>query len=279
MSVSYTADPETKRQMQRRDRLRAKWGDPYKMEARPLTEAEQRFVAAYMHYESAAKSYQLAYNSNAKPSTMSREGGLVLKRPAVRRAILVWQDGATQKLRDDEMSRLQARSDRLTGTDISKERVLAEMKSLAFGNVADFLLFDEQGHPKFNLRNVSDAQMAAIEQLNIVVKNDAQGNPVVHVRIKLHNKHAALRLLGEHLGLWSGSGSSANLGLPDALPTPAPPKLHDTRQRIMDTLRRLAIPEALPEVTLPVAAVDHEDAEPVDLRPERPEEPDSRFPL
>lgn len=282
MPVSYTADPETKRQMQRRDKLRAKWGDPYKMEARPLTEAEQRFVAAYMHYGSAAKAYQLAYSSNGKAATVAREGGIVLRRPAVRRAILVWQDGAAQKLRDDEMSRLQERADRLAGTDISRERVLGEMKSLAFANIGDFLLFDEQGHPRFNLRNVSEAQMAAIETLNITVKNDAQGNPVVQVRIKLHNKHAALRLLGEHLGLWSGSSTSANLGTPDALPIPAPPKLHDTRQRIMETLRRLAVPEALPaESVTALSAVEGEIdvAEPVALRPERVPEPDSRFPL
>lgn len=50
---------------------------------------------------------------------------------------------------------------------ISMERIVAEYKAIAFGNLADFIAFDGDGQPYWSIENATREQMAALSNLSI----------------------------------------------------------------------------------------------------------------
>jgi phage terminase small subunit len=83
-------------------------------------------------------------------------------------------------------------------TTITAQRVLEEMAKLAFSNYGDFVKLDENGDPYVDLNDISKEQMAAISEISITEHKGSRPS----VKIKLHDKRAALNDLGKHFGLF-----------------------------------------------------------------------------
>ncbi len=98
--------------------------------------------------------------------------------------------------------------------DISKERILQELASLAFSNISNYITFNENGDPIIKLKDVPAKHMAAlksIEATDIKVNGENVG---VKTKIQTIDKFPALRALAEREGLLNpvpGGVSATNM--------------------------------------------------------------------
>ena len=78
---------------------------------------------------------------------------------------------------------------------------------MAFSNMTDFVVMQEDGTPQFDLSGLSAEQYAAIHEMTIdtyMDKDDPDDHKVVKsVKIKLVPKIGALELLGKNQKLWT----------------------------------------------------------------------------
>lgn len=94
---------------------------------------------------------------------------------------------------------------------LSAERVIEELCRIAFGNLQEFILLDDDGTPHVQLNpDAGEAQMASIREIEQEVYQEKVGQdqdgpifePVKRTKIKTHDKIKALELLGRNLRLW-----------------------------------------------------------------------------
>lgn len=88
--------------------------------------------------------------------------------------------------------------------EITQERVLSELASIAFANGSDFATINANG-----LINIKATSQVPKEKLPAIagIKYSANG---LGVEIKLHDKVRALEMLGRHLGLFENHGATAD---------------------------------------------------------------------
>jgi phage terminase small subunit len=89
--------------------------------------------------------------------------------------------------------------------DLTAERVLGELAAVATANMLDFVTFDEEGQPHFDIAALTRAQGTAIQELIVDEYVDGRGKgarQIKRVRIKLASKIDALNALGKHLCLF-----------------------------------------------------------------------------
>jgi len=98
----------------------------------------------------------------------------------------------------------EARSKIATKLEVTAERVVAEYAKLAFANMADYVNVHE-GDPFTDLTGCDRDKFAAISELTSETYTDGRGEDardVKKVKLKLHDKKAALDSLGRHLGMF-----------------------------------------------------------------------------
>lgn len=103
----------------------------------------------------------------------------------------------------DRIGELQAEISRRT--QISADRVLQEFARIGFANMADYTRV-VGGERVLALENATRDQLAAVAEITVEDFVDGRGEDTRQVRrtkMKLHNKHAALASLAEHLGLFT----------------------------------------------------------------------------
>lgn len=94
--------------------------------------------------------------------------------------------------------------------NISARRILKEISAIAFGNIDHFrkpeaYLNDPGG--VFELEYATPEQRAAVKEVEI---EESARNGTVKTKIKLHDKLAALRMLGQIQGLFDKDGNATN---------------------------------------------------------------------
>jgi phage terminase small subunit len=122
------------------------------------------------------------YSPNAAPQMAHK----LLKRPAVQREI--------EKLRGRQERRLERKLD----------HVLDELDMLAFARMSDYAPLLAADDPVEHLATMDPEEAAAIEGLTIDEHTDAKGEKHRRIKIKLHDKRAALMDLGRHRGMRLG---------------------------------------------------------------------------
>lgn len=150
-----------------------------------LSPAEARFVLAYVgNPVSAARcAREAGYNA----ASSSSKGAELMADHRVCAAIA------------QQMNRLQER------TLVTKDRILMELAILSFSNVDHFVITDDG---QLGLREgVPDYMMRAVQSIKrkITRKTDQEGNQYewVEIEFKLWNKTEALRLAGQHYGMYT----------------------------------------------------------------------------
>lgn len=86
---------------------------------------------------------------------------------------------------------------------VTIERVVAEIEKVAFANTGDYYRTTPDGDPYVYLAELTREQQAALSEITVEDYKEGRGEDardVRKVRFKLHDKLAALRMLGEHLG-------------------------------------------------------------------------------
>lgn len=160
-----------------------------KKNAHGLNLRQQLFVAYYLE-QGCKNAYQAALRagyseSNARLATVNILGTPQVKSELARRMGLKFKN-----------------------LDISADKVLREIALMAYSNILDFIEIDPQnGTFSIDLRKLDRDTAAAISE----VYYDSEGRP----RVKLHNKQAALELLGRYFKMFNselpkGAGVTEN---------------------------------------------------------------------
>jgi phage terminase small subunit len=140
---------------------------------------QARFVAEYLVDLNAT---QAAIRAGYSPATAKQMGTENLSKPVIKHAIEVEQ----------------AKS--LAATGLTRERVLEEMRRLAFADMRGF--FNEDGSLKA-IREMNAEQGSQLAGLEVIIKNAEAGDghmDRVH-KFKLWDKTRALEQLAKHFGL------------------------------------------------------------------------------
>ena len=85
-----------------------------------------------------------------------------------------------------------------TKTSITAQRVLEELAKIGFASYGDFLKIDENGKTNVDVASLTKDQLAAISEMQIDTSEDGKQR----IKVKLHDKRAALMDIGKHLGMF-----------------------------------------------------------------------------
>lgn len=142
-----------------------------------LTQKQKRFVAEYLCDLNAT---QAAIRAGYSQKTAARIGVELLNKTQVAEAI--------QKA----MKRREKR------TEVSQDRVVAELARVAFGDLRGAVTWGPGGVKLVDSQDLTDDEAAAIAEVSETVTKDGGST-----RIKRHDKVKALELLGRHLSMFA----------------------------------------------------------------------------
>lgn len=145
-----------------------------------LTDKQKRFVAEYLvDLNATAAAIRAGYSEK----TACEQGSRLLANVKVQEEIQKRQKGLQRKL------------------EITQERVLQELASIAFANGADFVTVNRNG--LLDIKATTDVPREKLPAIAGIKYNQTG------VEIKLHDKVRALELLGKHLGVFATGGGGA----------------------------------------------------------------------
>ena len=90
--------------------------------------------------------------------------------------------------------------------EVTPERVLHELACMAYANMADFQVIQEDGTAVTDLSGLTREQFASVQEMTVDVYMEGKGEgakEVKSVKLKLAPKIAALELLGKHMKLFT----------------------------------------------------------------------------
>lgn len=149
-----------------------------------LTPKQAAFAREYLIDLNAT---QAAIRAGYKPANAASVGFENLRKP---------------KIAAEVQRAMDARAER---TEVTADRVVAELAKLAFANLADYFRLTPHADPVIDLSTATRDQLAALTEITVDGYTDGRGydaRDVKRIRIKMADKRAALELLGRHLGLW-----------------------------------------------------------------------------
>jgi phage terminase small subunit len=141
-----------------------------------MTAKQQRFAQEYLVDLNAA---QAALRAGYSPGCAPTHGSNLLRRPDIAAYVA------------------EAQAARAARTQITADRVVAELAKIAFGNPRRLLAMSGKGIALRDGDELSDAEAALISEITEIGTGTR--------RIKLHCKMTALTALAKHLGLFSGA--------------------------------------------------------------------------
>lgn len=144
---------------------------------------EELFARNWVIDQNATRSYRAAGYKCSTDEVAGASGAQLLKRPRVRKLI--------DRLLSARASRLEVRAD----------RVLEELQTIAYANMADFTTIQADGSIVTDFSKVTREQMAAVKECTVEEFMDGRGEDareVRRIRFKLHDKFPALEKLYQH---------------------------------------------------------------------------------
>jgi phage terminase small subunit len=89
-------------------------------------------------------------------------------------------------------------------SNVTPEKIVAELAVIAFSDLGDYIRIHPDGTASIELGNMPTGATRAIASLNTDVTKTATGRQTAKIRIKLHDKQAALVSLAKMFGLLTG---------------------------------------------------------------------------
>lgn len=99
-----------------------------------------------------------------------------------------------------------AMAERARRTEVTQDRVVAELAKIGFANMKNYMRSRSDGDPYLDFSALTDDQAAALAEVTVDDYVDGRGEnsrAVKRVKFKLHDKRAALVDLGRHLGIFT----------------------------------------------------------------------------
>lgn len=152
-----------------------------------LTARQARFVAEYLIDLNATRA---AARAGYSEKTATRQGPRLLCNVVIADAIQ------------------SAQAKRAKRTDITQDRVLNELAKVGFASMRNFIYIDASGEPVINMTDTPPDELDALSEVQTETRYerdpDGEGEmrPIRKVKIKLHDKLAALDKIARHLGMY-----------------------------------------------------------------------------
>lgn len=145
-----------------------------------LSPQQKRFCQEYLVDYSPSRAAIRAGYSIKNASSQASE---LMKKPGVQTLI-----AEMQKAHGDKIG-------------IDKERVLQELAKIAFSNIKDYLLQDDEGNTYVDIKGLSRDTASALSEVTV---ETTQGLKVSNkkIKVKVADKIAALLSIGKHLGMF-----------------------------------------------------------------------------
>ena len=154
---------------------------------RKLTPKQDRLVALFLEISNRAEAYRRTYDcSGMSVKTIRNRASEEFLKPHVAARLAELQAELARK------------------HEVTADRVIAELASVAFADMGDFLSFDEDGEVRLELSNLPPGATAAIQGVTQEVYLEGKGDnarPVRRTKLKLHSKIPALLALAKHTGV------------------------------------------------------------------------------
>lgn len=159
------------------------------MAQRHLNQRQQAFIAEYLISLNASDAYRKAGYA-AKNANIS--GPQLLSNPSIAKAVAT------------------AMAERSTRMGITADMVLKALAKIGFASMRAFISVDAEGQPRIDLSANSGDSLDALSEVSTETVLESKGSckdaptadSIRKTRIKLHDKLAALELIGKHLGMW-----------------------------------------------------------------------------
>lgn len=151
---------------------------------RGLTAKRQRFVDEYLVDLNAT---QAAIRSGYSRKTAQEQSSRLLSNAMVSDAITKRRDAIAAK------------------TEVTQERIIAELAKIGFANMADYMRSNPDGDPYLDFSALTRDQAAALTEVTVEDYTEGRGEDardVKRVKFRLGDKRAALVDLGKHLGMF-----------------------------------------------------------------------------
>ena len=153
-----------------------------------LTPRQERFVEEYLRDLNAT---QAAIRSGYSVRTANEQGARLLANDSVADAVA------------------RAKAERSARLGLTQDRVLQELAAVAFARMPDFAEWGDDGQinlkPSDGLTEDQAAAVAQVTETEKFIKSVDKGEQLMSRErsIKLHDKLAALKLLGQHIGMFA----------------------------------------------------------------------------
>lgn len=153
-----------------------------------LTPKQERFVEEYLRDLNAT---QAAIRSGYSARTANEQGSRLLANASVADAVA------------------RAKAERSARLGLTQDRVLEELAAVAFARMPDFAAWGDSDQMKLKASDgLTEDQAAAVAQVTETekfIKSVDKGEQLMSRErsIKLHDKLAALKLLGQHIGMFA----------------------------------------------------------------------------
>jgi len=156
--------------------------------ARTLTAKQEAFAQHYAIHGDATKAYEEAYDVAGMQKNSIRANACKLSKNAA----------VAQRVAELKVRITKAVEEKF---DVTAEKIIQELASIAFANVTDYVTVDENGIPMPNFTDVTKQQFAAIGEVTFedIETGMRTGK---RVKFKLLDKKGALVDLGKHVGLF-----------------------------------------------------------------------------
>jgi hypothetical protein len=155
-----------------------------------LTTRQQRFCENYVLNKNGAEAVAATWQHTRKwkPQTRAEKAYKLLARDQIKARVAELEEIAKAKLN--------------TSFAMTAEAVIGRLTLLASGSVRDFLELDERGQPTIVLKDATAEQLYAVNEV-VVEDIDSGRRTGKRTRLRLGDRIAALRLLGQHHQLFS----------------------------------------------------------------------------
>jgi phage terminase small subunit len=160
-----------------------------------LTAKQQCFVSEYLVDLNAT---QAAIRAGYSEKTAYSIGPENLTKPLVQAAIAA------------------AMEERAKRTEVTQDRVVAELAKIGFANMRNYMRTGDNGDPYLDFSALTEDQTAALAEVTVDDYVEGRGEnsrAVKRVKFKLHDKRAALVDLGRHLGIFTDKVEHSGLTL------------------------------------------------------------------
>ena len=114
--------------------------------------------------------------------------------------------------------------------ELTSQRLIKELLGIATSNINDFMSFDDEDMPYFDLSKATPEQLATIKSVDVESNADGLSRAgKTKIKIVFHDKLPAIKMLGDHVGMWASDNpyyraEQAKSSDKSALPADATPE-------------------------------------------------------